>query len=258
MAGAYRGIGITLLGSAPCSALFFSTYETAVPMVDEVYCSIGRRAEDQQVRCQEVAYRRGLHGCELRYSIVNATAAAIGELVAATVRTPIETLKQRRQVFSSSDSRLQLRAGALWRGWTATLMRDVPFSMIQYPLYHAAKRYACTAKPDGSCVEDPWRAALCGSCTSATAAALTTPFDVAQTRVMLSDGRHNVSVIGTMRDLASSKGVSALFAGVVPRAAWMGLGGLIFLGTYEYGKSIYHQSVRGCDRQTQEQGGLFC
>ncbi|KAJ8610344.1 hypothetical protein CTAYLR_003858 [Chrysophaeum taylorii] len=223
LVGAYRGIGITLAGSVPCSALFFSTYESAVPCVDGVVAS----------RCDAV---------EARHCLVNAIAAAIGEFVAATIRTPIEALKQRRQVNSEPPA-----ATLLWRGWSATLLRDVPFSMVQYPLYHAAKRYCCSPSK-GGIVEDPSRAALCGSLTSATAAALTTPFDVAQTRVMLADGERR-STFAIMRDLARARGVSALFAGAAPRSAWMGLGGLLFLGSYEHAKVLCRGTLHGCERQ---------
>lgn len=218
LGSAYRGLGVALAGSVPCSALFFTTYEAAMPVVDEWYTRVVRWSGGDA----------GRH-VELRHCAVNALAAATGELVAATVRTPIEALKQRRQVFSDARH-------CLWRGWSATLLRDMPFSMVQYPLYHAAKRYMCA-------VDDPCRAALCGSCTSAIAAALTTPFDVAQTRIMLATGS-TPSVFNVLADIARNRGVGALFAGVWPRSAWMGLGGLLFLGSYEHARSFAHQMAR--------------
>jgi len=237
LAGAYRGVGITLLGSVPCSALFFTTYETAVPMVDDL-CTYLWQPSGELAPCSSSVGA----GLELRHCFVNATAAAVGEFVAATIRTPIEALKQRRQVFSQSPTPI-----LLWRGWGATLMRDMPFSMIQYPLYHAAKR-SCCASADSVVVDDPAKAALCGSLTSATAAALTTPFDVVQTRVMLADGDRR-SMLAIIQDLAASRGPSALFAGALPRAAWMGLGGLLFLGSYELTKCLYHDALQGCERE---------
>lgn len=128
----YRGVGVTLLGSVPCSALFFLTYETVVPVVDDLFSSF----------CQlhtRTTYRSGpplssdAMSCAVRHCVVNASAAAIGEFVAATLRTPIEALKQRRQVISQSPA-----PRLLWRGWGATLMRDIPFSMIQY-VFHRCR-----------------------------------------------------------------------------------------------------------------------
>lgn len=130
----YRGVGVTLLGSVPCSALFFSTYETVVPVVDDLFSSF----------CQlhtRTTYRSGplssdAMSCAVRHCVVNASAAAIGEFVAATLRTPIEALKQRRQVISQTPA-----PHLLWRGWGATLMRDIPFSMIQYVPPNVAALY---------------------------------------------------------------------------------------------------------------------
>lgn len=120
---------------------------------------------------------------------------------------------------------------------------------FRYPMYHAAKDYCCTQNKgaNGAVVNDPSRAALCGSLTSATAAALTTPFDLAQTRVMLADGDRR-SLFVVMRDIVRTNGATALFAGAAPRALWMGLGGLLFLGSYEYAKCMYYYALHGCER----------
>ena len=87
----------------------------------------------------------------------------------------------------------------------------MPFSVIQFPLYFAAKR-ALGDSPDEPLA--PSRAALCGAVCSATAAVLTTPFDVAQTRIMLRppDGP-TLSTLGALREIHSSRGVGGLFAG---------------------------------------------
>lgn len=121
----------------------------------------------------------------------------------------------------------------------------------RYPLYHAAKRWTCCTSKSSSAngaVENPGRAAVCGSLSSATAAIITTPFDVAQTRVMLADNDHR-SMFAVIGDLVRTRGVSALFAGAAPRAAWMSLGGLVFLGSYEYAKCMYHNTLHSCEKE---------
>ncbi|KAF4794554.1 hypothetical protein TURU_100717 [Turdus rufiventris] len=68
------------------------------------------------------------------------------------------------------------------------------------------------------------------------AAAVTTPLDVAKTRIMLAKaGSSNASgnVLAALGDIWRTQGLSGLFAGVVPRMAAISLGGFIFLGTYE-------------------------
>lgn len=92
-------------------------------------------------------------------------------------------------------------------------------------------------------------AALCGSVAGGIAAALTTPLDVAKTRIMLSHSSSKQAAAGvtihepyssnfikTMARIAKEEGFSTLFRGVVPRVTWISIGGAIFLGVYERAK----------------------
>ena len=79
------------------------------------------------------------------------------------------------------------------------------------------------------------------------AAALTTPLDVAKTRIMLSRRTETTvgSVLGEVYRCGSrvgrvigqthdrDGGVPRLFAGIVPRSMWMALGGFIYFGAFE-------------------------
>ena len=206
----YRGLGFAALASAPCSALFFYSFEST------------------RVRLQKL----GPHG-ELGQLASDVCAAAFGELVASSVRVPIEALKQLRQTRSA-----RVHGRSLWAGWPATICRDVPFSVIQFPLYHLMKRRL--SETLGTEVT-PWQAALCGSCTAAFAALLTTPFDMAKTQINLrpaGDAASAGGVFETLRAKHRAAGLRGLFAGWAPRAAWMALGGLVFLGSYEQVKAV--------------------
>ena len=70
-------------------------------------------------------------------------------------------------------------------GYWTTLAREVPFSLIQFPLWEKLKRF--WAGHQGYSVL-PWQSAVCGSATGALAAAITTPLDVCKTRLMLDMG----------------------------------------------------------------------
>ncbi|KAF2981108.1 hypothetical protein EK904_010410 [Melospiza melodia maxima] len=73
-------------------------------------------------------------------------------------------------------------------------------------------------------------------CSCGFAAAVTTPLDVAKTRIMLAKaGSSNAkgNVVAALGGIWRTEGLSGLFAGVVPRMAAISLGGFIFLGTYE-------------------------
>lgn len=82
----------------------------------------------------------------------------------------------------------------------------------------------------------PYYVSMCGAIAGAIAAGLTTPLDVAKTRIMLADQnattiRKNVAqiLIGIYRE----KGIRGVFAGFVPRVLWITIGGAVFFGFYD-------------------------
>merc|ERR1719321_1083591 len=72
--------------------------------------------------------------------------------------------------------------GGFYVGYGTTVMREVPFGFIQFPLYEALKRQ--WTEHQGKEIS-PLQGAACGSFAGCIAAALTTPLDVASTRIML-------------------------------------------------------------------------
>jgi hypothetical protein len=80
--------------------------------------------------------------------------------------------------------------------------------------------------------------ALFGSLAGAVAAGLTTPLDVIKTRVMLArrgDGSESgrVRIKDVVRGIAS-EGFGAFWRGIGPRVTWIGIGGAVFLGSYQW------------------------
>ena len=43
-----------------------------------------------------------------------------------------------------------------------------------------------------------------------------------------------LSPLGRLRQIYISEGITALFAGVIPRTLWISAGGAVFLGMYEW------------------------
>lgn len=88
---------------------------------------------------------------------------------------------------------LHTGARGFYVGYGTTLMREIPFAFIQFPIYeHLKARWLRALNSDRKAAGQPARAelpglqsALCGSAAGAVAAALTTPIDVVRTRMML-------------------------------------------------------------------------
>lgn len=88
--------------------------------------------------------------------------------VCCTTKVPIEIVKQRRQASPNQESILKIIRNAyanegvfgFYRGFWTTVMRDVPFSMLQLPIWeYLKKEYRIfTGKPLTTL-----EVALCGS-----------------------------------------------------------------------------------------------
>ncbi|NXG21705.1 SAMC protein, partial [Grallaria varia] len=213
--GIYAGVPSTAIGSFPNAAAFFITYENVKSVLP--------------------------HGSSSYLSpATHMVAASLGEVVACLIRVPSEVVKQRAQV-SPSSSTLRILSHTLchegvqglYRGYKSTVLREIPFSLVQFPLWESLKDLWSWKQGH---VVDSWQSAVCGAFAGGFAAAVTTPLDVAKTRIMLAKaGSRNASgnVLAALGGIWRTQGLSGLFAGVVPRMAAISLGGFIFLGTYE-------------------------
>ncbi|NXK62953.1 SAMC protein, partial [Sylvietta virens] len=213
--GIYAGVPSTAIGSFPNAAAFFITYENVKSLLP--------------------------HGSSSYLSpATHMVAASLGEVVACLIRVPSEVVKQRAQV-SPSSSTLRILSHTLYhegiqglyRGYKSTVLREIPFSLVQFPLWESLKDLWSWKQGH---VVDSWQSAVCGAFAGGFAAAVTTPLDVAKTRIMLAKAGSRIAsgnVLAALGDIWRTQGLSGLFAGVVPRMAAISLGGFIFLGTYE-------------------------
>ncbi|XP_070572860.1 mitochondrial S-adenosylmethionine carrier protein-like [Ptychodera flava] len=218
--GIYSGLASAAIGSAPNAAIFFCTYEVLKQ-------GIGSNVPS--------AY----------HPMVHMIAASAGEVAACVVRVPVEVVKQRAQANRELSSLQVLRMTVgqegfrgLYRGYLTTVMREIPFSFIQMPLWELGKKV--WSKQKKSAV-DPWEAAVCGALAGGFSAAVTTPLDVAKTRIMLAKAGSETASSGLtliIRNVWRQEGLKGLFAGVIPRTMWISIGGCIFFGMYEKSKSI--------------------
>ncbi|KAI0079510.1 mitochondrial carrier [Panus rudis PR-1116 ss-1] len=218
--GIYRGIGSVVVGSAPGAAIFFCTYDTL---------------------------KHNLPISSHLAPITHMLSASAGEVAACLIRVPTEVIKTRTQTStygklaqsSYGAARLVLANEGIrgfYRGFGITVMREIPFTSLQFPMYELMKLQL--SKSLGNRPLHAYEAAVCGSIAGGIAAALTTPLDVLKTRVMLDlrDPNHQKlpSLPARFTQIYTNEGLKALFAGVVPRTMWISAGGAVFLGVYEW------------------------
>jgi len=217
--GIYKGVGSVIVGSAPGAAVFFVTYDTL---------------------------KQTLPTPPHLAPVNHMLSASVGEVVACLIRVPTEVIKTRTQtstygplVTSSWASAKQVLKtdgfAGFYRGFFTTIIREIPFTSIQFPLYEFLKHRLSRALRGRQLYA--YEAAMCGSAAGAVAAAVTTPLDVLKTRVMLDLRNPSIeklpSLLTRFKNIYASEGIKALFAGVVPRTLWISAGGAVFLGVYE-------------------------
>lgn len=260
--GIYRGVGSAALGSAPGAALFFCTYEATKTRAAELRRSAMGGGGGAILPGEKSFKDEGA-------AIDHMAAASLGEIAACAVRVPTEVIKQRAQAGHHGGSSLSsLRAildqratigltgiwRELYRGWGITILREVPFTIIQFPIWESLKRYGrrrqnldISRGQDVGVVES----ALYGSLAGAVAAGITTPLDVLKTRVMLSSQRTGLGEI--VLSILRQHGVRPFFAGIGPRVAWISVGGAVFLGSYQWAVTVLE---RGRIRKAGREGLL--
>lgn len=233
--GIYKGLGPQVVGSAPQAALFFLTYES-VKYYSEPLVPPG---------AMPLVYMLG---------------ASISEVMACLVRVPMEVVKQRKQTSVGHKSSIKILRAAykyegffkgIYRGFGSTIIREIPFSIIQFPILEFCKSYY-RRKFKNNIPLDSWEVAICGSIAGGVSAAVTTPLDVVKTRIMLADRKlaksGSLTIVNTFKNIVKNEGVRGLFSGIVPRTLWIFLGGYIFFGSYDFAKNTVYDFLEEKDR----------
>jgi hypothetical protein len=166
------------------------------------------------------------------------------------------------------------------RSYLALAGRNLPFTALQFPIYESLRETfgawaglkAGTHKEDGgvddvrtsedfrrqaardqtSVAAEFGKAGLVAGGSAAVAgsfaAVVTTPIDVAKTRIMLDTGeqagKQQLGVLATMRQIALKEGWKALMKGGALRGAWTALGAGVYLGSYEAGRLWWRDRQR--------------
>ena len=174
-------------------------------------------------------------------SWVSLTAGGLARLVAVSLVSPLELVRTKMQsqkmpwsqvIRCVRDLVTTQGVRGLWNGYTATLLRDVPFSALYWPLYESTRdslrRWAAIRErrslytltvQENSFLINFVSGALAGS----VASTITLPFDVIKTIKQIEMGEKIMKVSGASqtrtnitiaRELIADQGVRSLFSGM--------------------------------------------
>lgn len=185
--------------------------------------------------------------------LLSATTAAS---VAAIAKVPADVIKHKVQAYIYPSSKSALHAllagcptgrpgGALYAGFGATLLRDVPEMALQFTLYEALKHAVAVqahgashgaggaaASVEGVATQQlpPQQAALLGAVAGAGAALCTTPLDVLKAQLQTAGAK---SVGAAMSSVLRVHGAAGLFRGAGLRVTQTSLMSAVFFASYE-------------------------
>ncbi|KAM4882991.1 mitochondrial S-adenosylmethionine carrier protein isoform 1-T1 [Thomomys bottae] len=263
--GIYAGVPSTAIGSFPNAAAFFLTYEYVkwflrtdstscfVPVKHMLAASAG-----EVVAClirvpSEVVKQRAQVSASSRTSQVFSNILCeegIQGLYRGYKSTVLREVDMKAWISFSwreAPSPSEVNLGSCFYKTSTTkerVMKLIPFSLVQFPLWESLKALWSWRQDR---VVDSWQSAVCGAFAGGFAAVVTTPLDVAKTRIMLAKAGSSAAsgnVLSALHGVWRTQGLTGLFAGVVPRMAAISLGGFIFLGAYDQTRSLLLQVSR--------------
>jgi len=217
----WAGLPATLTMALPSTVMYFTAYEIFKKKYSKIFSNL------------ESSF---LAGCTARF--LSATLISPLELIRTRMQVDGQSLKEVLRVTSESVQTAGIRT--LFLGYSATILRDVPFSGIYFCCYEFSKPYL---RLINSLSIDSQNFIAAGGA-AAIAGTLTLPFDVIKTRqqMLLGDklvGSSKISFISTYKHIVTTDGPRALLAGFGPRLLKVIPACAIMMSSYEFTKRYF-------------------
>lgn len=222
----YSGIAPALVGSALSSALYFGFYEFVKSTLFQLQPTLFEKAETRVP--------------------LTALSAACGNIASSVLFVPKEVVKQRMQSGVDTGQFLAAAAGVvrtsgvpgLYRGYKATLLRNIPSTMIRFALYEEFKLLIKQFRHgDGRATLTKGEFIAAGALSGVISSTCTTPMDVLKTRFATGKIKPGTGIIHALKDIVMKDGVPGLFVGLRPRLVWSALFAAIGFTSYEMCKT---------------------
>jgi len=214
----YSGLGVTVVGSAPSSAVYFGTY----------HCC-----------------RRWFDGLGLQKSVSILASAGIGNTVASCLRAPYELVKQRLQygMYPNTWTALTsivrdegVQGFFMSSGLKIQMARDIPYAMMTLLVYETLQDYVKKKHPrlleNGKKV---WVDLAIGGIAGGVGTWMTNPMDVVKTRIMTAAvGPQGPPLVTTTANkILAEEGLLGFYRGAVPRLLHRIPANAVFFPFYE-------------------------
>eukprot|EP01119_Soliformovum_irregulare_P006121 TRINITY_DN178_c0_g1_i1.p1 TRINITY_DN178_c0_g1~~TRINITY_DN178_c0_g1_i1.p1 ORF type:complete len:294 (-),score=31.39 TRINITY_DN178_c0_g1_i1:218-1099(-) len=217
----FSGISAIASGAAPAHAMHFATYEFAKERFS------GSRDGHQP--------------------LPTAAAGICATIVSDAIMTPMDNVKQRMQLGARNYSGMTdciktvvktEGLSALYASYSTTLVMNVPYNAFYFATYESLRRIFKGTTDDTNF--QVWVHCLAGGGAGAFASALTTPFDVAKTRLQTQGdvlgSKKYTGMYNTLVTIAKEEGKRGLLSGIKPRVILNSTSAAICWVTYEYVK----------------------
>merc|ERR1711962_839040 len=216
----WSGLSPTLVLAIPTTVTYFTMYEQLKVMINQQRIALTGSESTSRLTSEAPGW-------------VSLTAGGLARLLAVTIVNPLELVRTKMQSqkmpWSDVSKCLSLLVKSqgvrgLWNGYTATLLRDVPFSALYWPLYEQTK-YLLTFYISSANNATPFNhnfliTFLSGAVAGSVASTVTLPFDVIKTLKQIEMGEKDImrvkpgfarSNTTIARELVAEQGVRALF-----------------------------------------------
>jgi len=241
----WSGLSPTLVLAIPTTMLYFTAYEQLKAMLNKPYVEYKEKMSVLTPNLPTSDTETAVDTSPL----VSLTAGGLARIVAVTAVNPLELVRtkmqaQRMPLYQVKSCLKDLVATkgvlGLWSGYTATLLRDVPFSALYWPLYEYTRRWF--GKETGMVNF------MSGAVAGTVACTVTLPFDVVKTIKQIDLGekdflnlktgisRTNSSIV---RDILREQGAKGLFSGLIPRILKVAPACAIMISSYEFFKKFF-------------------
>ena len=155
------------------------------------------------------------------------------------IRNPFEVIKQNQQLgkfhtIYEAASEIVSKRGikGFYAGYFSLIMREIPFSGLQFPLYEFFKKFQISqlAKLNNVSESDVNMTfknhALNGASAGSIAGFLVTPIDVIKTRQMTQDiNNSNLNATAIIKEIMKEEGIKGMFRGAGMRLVYLYFGG---------------------------------